>query len=88
MKFIHSFTFLPVSCFIQFFRVTNIFYVINAILQSTPSISTNNPLASIVPLVFVVLLGMLREGLADLRRWREDKRTNARVYTRIEASNG
>jgi hypothetical protein len=39
-------------------------------------------------LVFVVLLGMLREGLADLRRWREDKRTNARIYTRIEAAKG
>jgi hypothetical protein len=41
-----------------------------------------------VPLVFVVLLGMLTEGLKNLRRWREDKRTNARVYTRIEASDG
>jgi len=28
---------------------------------------------------------MLREGLADLRRWREDKRTNARKYTRLES---
>ncbi len=68
---------------LQFLRVTNIFYVVNAILQSTPSISTNSPLASIVPLVFVVFLGVLREGLSDLRRWREDKRTNARMYTRI-----
>lgn len=80
----YRFTFIPVSLFIQFVRVTNIFYVINAILQSTPSISTNSPLASIVPLAFVVLLGMLREGLADIRRWREDRRTNARLYTRLE----
>lgn len=58
--------------------------MINAILQSTPSISTNSPLASIVPLAFVVLLGMLREALADIRRWREDRRTNARLYTRLE----
>ena len=58
--------------------------MINAILQSTPSISTNNPLASIIPLAFVVLLGMIREGLADLRRWSEDRKTNARKYTRLE----
>jgi phospholipid-translocating ATPase len=41
-------------------------------------------MASIVPLAFVVLLGMLREGLADLRRWSEDRKINARKYTRLE----
>ena len=65
-------------------RVTNVFYVINAILQTIPSISTNSPVATIIPLAFVILLGMLREGLADIRRWREDRRTNARFYTRLE----
>ncbi len=44
-------------------------------------------MASIVPLAFVVLLGMLREGLADLRRWREDRLTNARKYIRLENPN-
>jgi hypothetical protein len=73
-----------VSLFIQFVRVTNVFYVINAILQTIPSLSTNSPVATIVPLAFVILLGMLREGLADVRRWREDRRTNARLYTRLE----
>jgi magnesium-transporting ATPase (P-type) len=80
-------TYIPVSLFIQFVRVTNVFYVINAILQTIPSIRTNSPLASIIPLAFVVLLGMLREGLADIRRWREDRRTNARLYTRLENPN-
>ena len=82
--FLCSFTYIPVSLFIQFIRVTNIFFVINAIIQSTPSLSTNSPMASIVPLAFVVLLGMLREGLADLRRWSEDRKINARKYTRLE----
>jgi len=77
-------TYIPVSLFIQFYRVTNIFYVINGILQTIPSIRTNSPIASLVPMAFVVLLGMLREGLADIRRWREDRRTNARLYTRLE----
>jgi hypothetical protein len=30
-------------------------------------------MATIVPLIFVILLGMIREGLADYRRWCEDK---------------
>ncbi len=73
---------MPVSLFIQFARVTNIFYLINGILQSIPSISNNDPLATFIPLAFVVFLGMLREGLADLKRWRADRLTNARLYQR------
>ena len=30
---------------------------------------------------------MLREGLADLRRWSEDRKTNARKYIRLEDPN-
>jgi hypothetical protein len=43
-------------------------------------------MASIIPLAFVILLGMLKEGLADVRRWREDRITNSRLYTRLENS--
>ena len=43
-------------------------------------------MASIIPLAFVILLGMLKEGLADIRRWREDRITNARLYTILENS--
>ena len=73
------------SLLIQFSRVTNIFYLVNAIFQSIPSISTNDPLATIIPLAFVVLLGMLRELLADLKRWQVDRQTNARIYTIFES---
>jgi P-type E1-E2 ATPase len=67
--------------------VTNDLYVVNTIFQSIPKISNNSPLASLVPLAFVVLLGMLRELLADLKRWREDRRTNARKYVRVNRAN-
>ena len=63
--------------------MTNIFYLINAILQSFPSISTNTPLASILPLVFVVVLGMIRELVDDLKRWKSDRRTNKRKFTKV-----
>jgi hypothetical protein len=43
-------------------------------------------MATIIPLAFVILLGMLKELLADLKRWREDRRTNARLYTRINST--
>lgn len=69
--------------FIQFARVTNDFYVVNFALQSTPQISSNSPLATLIPLLFVIILGMIRELVADLKRWKEDRRTNARQYTRL-----
>lgn len=74
---------MPGSLLIQFAKVTNDFYLINGIFQSIPSISTNSPLASFVPMAFIVLLGMLKELLADLKRWQDDKRTNQRAYTRV-----
>lgn len=48
---------------------------------------TNDPIATIVPLAFVVALGMLKELLADLKRWREDRRTNQREYEVVGLKN-
>lgn len=60
----------------QFTRVVNCFYVFNAILQSTPSISTNSPLATIIPLSFVICVGIFKELVVEIRRWLEDKKVN------------
>lgn len=64
-------------------KITNIFYLINAIFQSIPSISTNNPIFSILPLAFVILLGMIRELVDELKRFKSDRKTNSRKYVRI-----
>ncbi|TNV85488.1 hypothetical protein FGO68_gene5841 [Halteria grandinella] len=87
LELVYSFSFLPVSMFIQFARVTNDFYVVNFALQSTPQISSNSPLATLFPLLFVIILGMIRELVADLKRWKEDRITNSRKYACI-TSNG
>jgi phospholipid-transporting ATPase len=79
----HRFTFLPAALFIQFLNLTNVFYLANVILQFQPSISTNSPLASLIPLSFVVFIGMLREFLADMKRWSEDRKTNRVTYKRL-----
>jgi len=62
---------------LQFTQVINIFYLINAVLQFFPAISTNNPLVTIIPLLFVILMGMLREFLADWKRRNADKKSNS-----------
>ena len=68
---------------LQFTKVINVFYLGNAILQSFPSVSTNDPLYTIVPLTILILLGVLKEGLADYKRYKIDKITNALPVNRI-----
>ena len=55
----------------------NDFYVVNAILQSIPAVSVNSPLATIIPLAYVILVGMLKEAIADYKRYKQDKKANA-----------
>jgi uncharacterized membrane protein len=70
------FSFLPISLFLQCKNVIHILYIFNGFLQSIPAISTNSPLASIVPVVWVMIMGMLFELVADIRRWRSDSKVN------------
>ena len=79
------FTFLPVTIFLQFTRVTNVFYVFNAILQSIPSVSTNNPLATIIPLSVIVIVGIIKEAVVELKKWHDDKTINAMPFRKLTA---
>jgi phospholipid-translocating ATPase len=64
-------------------NVTNLFYTVSVILQFQPAIAVNSPLAPLVPLSFVVLIGLLKELLADLKRWHYDRRTNKTTFKRL-----
>ena len=79
----HFLTFLPVGLFIQFKRYANIYFLITAILQSTPYISPLNPVSAIVPLIFVIGVTLLREAFEDYNRYKNDKllnNTKAKVF--------
>jgi len=68
-----AFTFLPLCLFQQFKRLANIYFLIMAILQSISIISPLNPTTAILPLVFVICVSMLREGIEDYMRYTADK---------------
>ena len=57
------FTYLPLSLIIQFKRYANIYFLVCAVLQSIPLLSPLNPISAILPLIFVLLLSMIREGV-------------------------
>ena len=69
-------TFLPFSLFIQFRRVSNIYFLITAILQSIPQISPLQSYQAIAPLVFVLGVSMIREGIEEYLRYRSDREIN------------
>lgn len=55
-------TFFPKSLILQFTRAANIVYLISAVLQSISIISSLSPITAIGPLMFVLLVGLVREG--------------------------
>ena len=70
--------FLPISLFLQFTKVVNCFYLANMILQSFPSVATNKPEYVGMVLGTLILIGMVKDLLADIKRFKTDKQSNAK----------
>lgn len=68
---------MPISLFLQFTKVVNCFYLANVILQSFPSISTNKPEYVGIVLTTLILIGMIKELMADCKRFKTDRTSNA-----------
>ena len=70
------FTFLPKALFLQFVRLANIYFLVCAILQCIPIISPLSPATAVVPLVIVLSVSIIREGIEDYSRASLDKQQN------------
>ena len=70
------FTFIPKALLLQFVRLANIYFLICAILQCIPIISPLTPVTAVVPLVFVLSVSIIREGIEDYSRAQLDKQQN------------
>lgn len=79
-------TFFPVTTILQFTRVVNVFYLFNGILQSIPSVSTNDAIVTFIPLSMIVLMGVLKEGFLEVEKWLSDKQVNATPYRKLVRS--
>ncbi|KAJ6188776.1 hypothetical protein N7519_003684 [Penicillium mononematosum] len=73
-----SLEFLPRQFFAQFTKVANFYFLIVAILQMIPGLSTTGTYTTIVPLLIFVGISMGKEGFDDWRRYRLDKEENNR----------
>ena len=70
--------FLPKQLFFQFTRLANFYFLCVGVPQTIPGISTTGNFTTILPLLFFVLLTVVKEGYDDWKRHRLDKVENAR----------
>ena len=69
-------TFIPHALLLQFARPANIYFLISAILQCIPQISPLSPLTALVPIIFVLSISLIREGVEDCHRAELDRQQN------------
>ena len=76
-------TFLPKALLFQFMRLANVYFLICAIIQCIPAISPLGASTAVVPIVIVLSVSLIREGIEDCSRAKLDKEQNsepAEVY--------
>eukprot|EP00027_Filamoeba_sp_ATCC50430_P018405 CAMPEP_0168578090 /NCGR_PEP_ID=MMETSP0413-20121227/21145_1 /TAXON_ID=136452 /ORGANISM="Filamoeba nolandi, Strain NC-AS-23-1" /LENGTH=1137 /DNA_ID=CAMNT_0008611909 /DNA_START=1 /DNA_END=3414 /DNA_ORIENTATION=+ len=61
-------------------RVANIYFLFIILISYIPDVSPLLPAASIIPLVIVLGLSCIKEGLLDIKRHREDKKMNFQPF--------
>ena len=77
------FSFVPLALIQQFKRIANIYFLIIAILQTIPAISPLTPITAWAPLLVVILISMIREGIEDYSLYKSDKQLNFESKTKV-----
>lgn len=70
--------FFPKQLVAQFGKLANFYFLVIAILQMIPGLSTTGTYTTIIPLLIFVSISMAKEGYEDIRRNRLDKEENER----------
>ncbi|KIH92501.1 hypothetical protein SPBR_02177 [Sporothrix brasiliensis 5110] len=80
--------FVPKQLLFQFTRVGNFYFLCVGIPQTIPGISTTGNFTTILPLLFFVLLTVVKEGYDDYKRYCLDKVENAGLATVLRRTKG
>nr|CAJ2469358.1 unnamed protein product [Leishmania braziliensis] len=70
-------SFLPLCLLFQFKKVSNVYFLINMIISFIPGLSPWSPVTSVVPLLVVLTVALIKEGVEDAKRHMADKRANS-----------
>ncbi len=69
-------TFVPKNLFEQFRRITNLYYIINAIILFFIPDPPTSPIFNILPSIFIALITAVKKGYEDILRHRSDRIIN------------
>ena len=61
----------------EFTKITNLYFLLIAIIQFIPIISPMDSTSGVMPLLVVVGVSMIREGIEDYNRYRSDVQQNS-----------
>jgi len=81
-------TFVPLVLFNQFKYFFNLFFLVVALTQFYPPLQVGFQFTYIAPLVFVLLVTMIKEAADDISRYRRDSEANSQLYTRLDSHGG
>ena len=70
------YSFLPLAIINQYKTPFNWFFLIQAIIDCIPSISSVDPVTTITPVVIVLIISLIREAVEDYRKYSNDKIAN------------
>ena len=77
-------TFLPKNLFEQFRRVANIYFLVCVILQVVSVFGATMPQIGMLPLVAILGMTAIKDGIEDWRRARLDNEVNNSATTKLE----
>jgi len=78
-------SFVPKLLYEQFRKVTSFYFLLTVVVTAIPAVSPIDPWASLIGLLFILVVAGVREAVEDVHRYRADRRVNMRHYQRLEA---
>jgi phospholipid-translocating ATPase len=69
-------TFVPKNLFEQFRNVANLYFLLLVVLQCIPLFGVTEPAVSAMPLLAILLITAIKDGVEDLKRNQSDQKVN------------
>ncbi|KAH7907450.1 hypothetical protein BJ138DRAFT_1160138 [Hygrophoropsis aurantiaca] len=76
-------TFLPKNLWEQFHRIANIYFLALVIFQIFPVFGAASPQTAALPLLFILTVTAIKDGVEDYRRAKLDEEVNTSAVTRL-----
>lgn len=77
------FTFLPKNLFEQFHRIANIYFLALVVFQFFSVFGAASPQTAALPLLFILVVTAVKDGVEDYRRAQLDEEVNTSAVTRL-----